>query len=258
MGEYDQSLAQYLRALRLRRDAGDKRGAAIESYSMGTIFDYQARYGAAVKAKEEALQTYRDLKQRDIWLGEILSGYGNSLSSSGRMDGAGRNLDEAMTVANELKNPSVIAQTLRFQADRLSYSGDDKGASGLAEQASQAAARTADKSLALLAQATAARTAAAVQPSRALAGKLAALAQQADTLGLKSLAVESSIQAAQAWLRSMTGRRPGRKPTARSRRRRPSAFDLAGQGPLCTRRGASTRRRRRVAAGIPSRVASAQ
>ena len=80
MGRYDQALAQYLRALELRRNAGDKRGAAIESYSMGTIFDYQGRYGAAIKSKEEAIQTFRDLKQRDMWLGEILSGYGNSLS----------------------------------------------------------------------------------------------------------------------------------------------------------------------------------
>ena len=31
--------------------AGDKRGAAIESYSIGTIFDAQGRYGAAVKVK---------------------------------------------------------------------------------------------------------------------------------------------------------------------------------------------------------------
>ena len=54
-GRFDQALARYLRALDLRRGAGDRRGAAIESYSIGTIFDYQGRYGAAVKSKEEAL-----------------------------------------------------------------------------------------------------------------------------------------------------------------------------------------------------------
>ena len=55
-GQYDQALKHYLRALDLRREAGDKRGAAIESYSMGTMFEYQGRYGAAINAKEDALK----------------------------------------------------------------------------------------------------------------------------------------------------------------------------------------------------------
>jgi len=201
MGKYDQALAQYLRAAELRRGAGDKSGAAIESYSMGTIFDYQARYGAAIKSKEEALQAYRDLKQRDFWLGEILSGYGNSLTLAGRLDDAAKQLDEATTVGNEVKNPSLIAQTLRFQADRLYYSGDLNAANRLAEQAVQAAAKASDRSLTLLTQASAARTAAALQPSKGLTAKLATLASQADAAGLKALAVESSLHGAETLLK---------------------------------------------------------
>src|SRR5262249_27004027 len=72
MGKYDQSLARYLRALELRRESGNKRGAALESYSVGAIFDAQGRYGAAVKSKEEALQTFRELKVRDSWLVDAL------------------------------------------------------------------------------------------------------------------------------------------------------------------------------------------
>src|SRR5215475_5636863 len=103
MGRYKDALEQYHLALDLRRNPGDKRGAAIESYSMGNIFDYQGRYGAAIKSKEEALQTFRDLKQRDMWLGEILGGYGNSLSLDGRTDESKKILEEAMTVARELQ-----------------------------------------------------------------------------------------------------------------------------------------------------------
>ncbi len=98
-GRYDQALAQYLRAIDLRRNSGDKRGAAIESYSMGTVFDAQGRYGAAVKAKEEALQSFRELNQKDAWLAEILGGYGYSLSLAGRKDDAAKPLDEALSVA---------------------------------------------------------------------------------------------------------------------------------------------------------------
>ena len=80
-----------------------------------------------------------------------------------------------MTVARELNNTTLIAQTLRFQADRLYYTGDLPGARGLAEQASQAAGRASDRSLTLLAQANAAITAAAIQPTRPLAATLARL-----------------------------------------------------------------------------------
>src|SRR6185436_16328054 len=117
-GKYEDSLRTYGRALDLRRKAGDKRGSAIESYSIGTIFDNQGRYGAAIKSKDEALTTFRDLKQRDMWLGEILSGYGNSLALAGRFEDADKLLDAAMTVGRELQNnPAVIVQTQRFQAD---------------------------------------------------------------------------------------------------------------------------------------------
>src|SRR5262245_59227458 len=197
-GRFDQALARYLRALDLRRTSGDRRGSAIESYSIGTIFDYQGRYGAAIKSKEEALTSYRDLKQKDMWLGEILSGLGRSLSLGGRMDDATKHLDEAMGLARDLNNQPLIAKTTRFQADRLYFTGDVKGANRLAEQASQAASRASDRSLALLAQAQVAMTAAAIQASPALAAKLATLAQNADTLGLKSLAVECTVQRAEA------------------------------------------------------------
>ena len=42
--------------------AGDKRSGLSKSYGIGAIFDYQGRYGAAVKSKEEALKAFRDLK----------------------------------------------------------------------------------------------------------------------------------------------------------------------------------------------------
>jgi tetratricopeptide (TPR) repeat protein len=196
MGHYDQSLTQYHRALDLRRTSGDRRAEAIERYSMGTVFDYQASYGKAVQSKEEALGTFRDLKGRDMWLGEILGGYGNSLSLSGQMDQATTHLDEAMTVANELQNATLVAQTRRFQADRLYYSGDVKGASRVAEQALKDATSAADRSLALQARSAVAITAASIRPTQGLASQLATLARDADTLGLRFLSVDCSIQRA--------------------------------------------------------------
>ena len=83
MGKYDQALNYLMRALELRRSSGDKRRGAIESYSIGGLFEDQGRYGAAVASKEEALTTFRTLRDRSFWMGEILSGYGHALAEGG-------------------------------------------------------------------------------------------------------------------------------------------------------------------------------
>jgi eukaryotic-like serine/threonine-protein kinase len=101
-----------------------------------------------------------------------------------------------LKLANELKNANLVAQTLNFQADRLFYGGDAKGASELGKQVLQAAQTASDRSLTLLGQADTAIIASTVQPTRALAIRLGELAQKADTLGLKSLSVECLLQRA--------------------------------------------------------------
>ncbi len=199
MGQYEPALGRYLRALELRRAAGDKRAAALESYGVGTIFDYQGRFGAAIKSKEAALQALRDLKARDVWYAEILGGYGHSLSLAGRTGDAVKSLEEALTLAKELQNPTLVAHALRFQADRLFYAGDSKAAAALAEQAIQAASKTSDRTLTLLAQASASM-AAASQPTRSLAARFASLALDAEKAGLTSLAVDCAASRAEVLL----------------------------------------------------------
>ena len=201
MGRFDQALKRYLGALELRRADGDRRMEAIESYSIGTVFDYQGRYGAAAQSKTEALETYRALKQRDFWLGEILSGHGASLAMSGRIADAEKSLDEALAIARELQNNPLAAQTLRLNSDRLLYAGDPAGAGRLAEQAAQTAARTSDRSLQLWSQAQVARVAGTVQPTRAVATTLAGISRQADSRGATYLSVRASVESAETLLR---------------------------------------------------------
>jgi tetratricopeptide (TPR) repeat protein len=110
-------------------------------------------------------------------------------------------LDEALKLANDLKNPNLIAQTLRFQADRLYYSGETKAASEMVKQIGQAARNAPDRSLALLAQADIAIIASKTQPTPGQAVQLATIAQEADTRGLKSLSVESLVQRADTLIR---------------------------------------------------------
>ena len=200
MGQYDKALQQYISALNLRRSSGDKRSAALASYGIGTIWDYQGKYGSATKSKEEAVNAFRELKQQDIWLVELLSGYGNSLSLSGRTNDAQPPLEEALRLATKLQNVNLIAQTMRFQANRLYYAGDIPRASAMSKQVLQASAKASDESLRLLAQAEMAMIAAATQPTRQLAARLATLSQEADVRGLKSLSVECSVRRAEMLL----------------------------------------------------------
>jgi tetratricopeptide (TPR) repeat protein len=211
LGKFDEALKHYVRALGLRRDAGDARTAAIESYGIGTILDYQGSYGRAVSAKEEALTTFRKLEQRDVWLAEILAGYGHSLSLAGRHADAATALDEALRVAETLKSDVHIVQATRFQAERLGRTGDWTAAKPLADRAAQLAASIQDRGQALAARATAAMTAAALTPTTAIAATLGAISSEAGKVGLRQLEVEAAVAQAEALLRA------GNAPAARTR-----------------------------------------
>ncbi len=198
MGEYDRALAHYHRALDLRRSAGDKRGAAIDSYSMGILFEYQGRYSAAVTAREEALKTFRELQDRSYSMAEILGGYGNALNLIGRSEEAQKGLEEALSLAREFQNQPLVAQTLNFQGDAFFYRGDFKSARALYKQALQVASRNRDHEKELISKFNLAKVAAKEGRSREAISALKKLAQEADTIGLKYLSVECSVYLAEA------------------------------------------------------------
>ena len=52
----------------------DTRGAAIESYSLGDLFGYQGRFGAAINSKQDALKTFREIKDKTFWMAKVLGG----------------------------------------------------------------------------------------------------------------------------------------------------------------------------------------
>lgn len=197
MGQYDQAIAYYLRALDLRRGMNDPRGAAIESYSLGKMFDYQGRFGAAINSKQEALNTFRDIKDRTPWMAEVLGGYAEALILAGRGDEAKSSLDEALSLSRELKNDEMTAETLGFQGDGFFYRGDFKSASALYAQALQAATRSKEPGAILIAKVNVAKVQVQEKHAQEAIASLRQLIQQADDLGLKYTSVECSILMAQ-------------------------------------------------------------
>jgi serine/threonine protein kinase/tetratricopeptide (TPR) repeat protein len=202
LGQYDQALTQYLRALDLYRSGGDKRGAAINSYSMGSLFGRQGRYGAAISSEEEALKTFRELNDRSSMMADILSGYGRALTDAGRPDEAKKALDEALSLARELKSQPEVAQTLNIQGDNAFYRGDFKAARALYGQALQAAAHTKDRDKVLESKIGLAKITIREGRSREAISSLQSLAQEASTLGSKYLSVECSVDLAEALVNS--------------------------------------------------------
>jgi serine/threonine protein kinase/tetratricopeptide (TPR) repeat protein len=198
MGQYDQAVTQYMRALDLRRSINDPRGAAIESYSLGTLFQQQGRLGAALNAKEEALKTFTDLKDRTFWMSEILGGYGDVLIEAGRGDEASKYLDDALNLARELKNDGMVAQTLGYMGDAAFYRGDFKSAKGSYEHAQQAAEHSTETDKKLIAKLNLAKLAVQEGRSKEAIASLRPLVQKANELGLKYLGVQCSLWLADA------------------------------------------------------------
>ena len=201
MGDYDEAFSQYMRALELRRSMNDTRGAAVESYTLGMILDYQGRFGAAITSKQAALKTFQDLKDKTYWMAEILGGYAQALVLAGRGNESATHLNDALNLSRELKNDGMVSQTLAFQGDAAYYRGDSKAAGALYQQALQAANRSKEPEKILTAKISLAKVAIQEGRSQQAIAALRPLLQQAESLGLKYTQVECSVSMAEAMIK---------------------------------------------------------
>jgi eukaryotic-like serine/threonine-protein kinase len=202
IGQYDKAISYFMRAIDLRRSMNDEKGAALVSYSLGALFDYQGRFGAAANSKGDALKTLRELKDGSYWMPEILGSYGESLVLAGRADEAKSSFEEALSRARELKNDGLIAQTLDFQGDAFFYKQDFKAARSLYQQSLQTALRAKDDQRILLAKLGLAEVEVREKNGRQAIPELRKLIQQADDLSLKYSSVEASIFMGEAMMQT--------------------------------------------------------
>ncbi|HYG99808.1 MAG TPA: tetratricopeptide repeat protein [Terriglobales bacterium] len=200
IGDFEKAQKYYLRALDIRRASGDRRGAAIDSYSMGKVFEQQGRYGAATAAMADSLTNLRSLGNRDYWLAEVMSGYGGTLALVGRTQEATNILQEAMALSRESNNQALIAQTMIYQADAAFYSGSFDVARKTYEQAIPLARQAKDNRLVLMSRLGAAKVAVRQSRASSVLGGLSSLCEKADTAGLKYLAVDCSTYLGEALL----------------------------------------------------------
>ncbi len=201
-GRYDEALASFMRALDLLRKDGNGRGAAAVSRQIGLVFQQQGRFGAAVSAMQDAVNGYRAASDRSAEMVGALNDLADALAQSGRADEAAKLQDEAQAMARDMKNENLHALLLNTQGDIQFYRGDFKGAGEHYDQAARAASHGADRDLQMISKLNLAGVAVADGRAPSAARDLRALAQQADNLNMKYLALESSIEMAQAMVGS--------------------------------------------------------
>ena len=198
LGQYDKALAQYLKAIEARRGMGDQRGVAIESESMALIFAAQGRYGAALAAMQEAIKTFDQLKERTTFTVEIKAGWGGILGEAGRGDEGQKSVEEALSIAHEIKNDAVASLALNWMGDIPFYKGDYNAARQQYDRALQAASQASDKERVLVSKVDLAKVDVKQGKSQAAIAGLKKLGADADSLGLKALSVECSVYLGEA------------------------------------------------------------
>jgi eukaryotic-like serine/threonine-protein kinase len=198
MGQFDEAVSYYLRGLQMARTASNKHLAAVGAYSMATIFKYQGRYDAAASSDEEAVKAYRDIGERSSAMADALNGYGQTLALLGRSDDADKALQEASTLARDIKDDGNVSQALNNRGERFAYSGDFKSARTQFEQALQLATRNKDRERILQAKINLAELSVKEGHGQNAVKELRDLGKQADDLGLKYLSTRCSISAAEA------------------------------------------------------------
>jgi len=202
MGDYDQALANLMNALEVSRKANDTKGAAGVSGSIGKVLLYQGRLGAAVSAMQDSVNGFRSTNNKSVELADSLNDLADALALAGRGDESSKLLEEATSLASELKNESIHSALLNTQGDIAFYRGDYKAARSAYEQAGVAAAKSKDREHILIARMNLARVAIADGRPQFAIGELHAAIQQAEILHLKYYWLRSSVDLAEAMIKT--------------------------------------------------------
>jgi len=196
-GKYDDALSSFMRALDLYRKAGNARGAAEQSHQMGLIFEYQGRIGPALNAIQDAVKGYRAVSDRSAQMVDALNDLAEIEAQAGIGTDATAALQEAQTLARDLKNDRLQAELLNTQGDAQQYQGDARAAKGSYDQALRAASRSADQDEILTTRFHLAQSAFAQGNAQSAVRDFRSISEQADRRNLKYLSLLSSLGTAE-------------------------------------------------------------
>lgn len=193
LGQYDQAMASFMHGLDLYRKSDDNQGAAAVSHSMGLVFEYQGRAGAAVSALQDSVNALHKVGDRSSNMVQSLTDLASALAKSGRGADSPKLLDEADEIASTLKNEALLAGVANSRGDTAYYQGDLKSARSAYEQSVRVASHAADKDVLLRAKLNVARVSLDDGHATVAINDLRALMRQAEAQGRKYESVMASV-----------------------------------------------------------------
>jgi serine/threonine protein kinase/tetratricopeptide (TPR) repeat protein len=198
--QYEEALKSFMRALDLYRKAGDALWAAYESHDIGLVFQYQGRLGAAVSAMQDAVNGYHALGGRSSEMVDLLNDLADTLAMAGRGPESAPLLEEAQSIARDMKSQSLQAELLNTEGDVRRYRGDWKSARDFYDRALRAASRGTDPAEVLILNLHFAETALWEGRGQSAIRDFRNLAREADSHALKYFSLESSVDMAEAMI----------------------------------------------------------
>jgi eukaryotic-like serine/threonine-protein kinase len=202
IGQFEKALSSFLQALEQARKVGDKIQIAAISDSMADLLLIQGRYGAALKAQQDAVSIDQQLQQGGDFSAEIQADYANVLNRLGRGEEAAKILEESLRAAGSTKNDALTAKILNLQGEVSFLRGDFKSARASFEKSQQSAVRAKDRMGLLVGRVNIARVGIKEGRAAAMVPVLKGLAKEATSLDLRHVATECSLALGEALLDS--------------------------------------------------------
>ncbi len=190
LGQYDEALALSVKAIDVNRSMNDQRAVAIESASVARLFAQQGRFDAALGSMQDALKYFQQSKEMTTFTADIYGGWGHLLSQVGRGDEGRPYLDNALTIAHQVKDDAASARVMNWIGDAFYYKGDYFVARQQYDKALAVALKTTDRETILTAKINKAKVDLLLAHSSPV---FKTLGQEADALGLKPLSIACSI-----------------------------------------------------------------
>src|SRR5262249_31346688 len=91
---------------------------------LGILFKDRGKYGSALGAFGESLKDFQQTNDETWLMVEATGGYGDALSRVGRWNEGQKTLQDAVKLAIEVKNDTVLQQVLENVSDSFFYRGD--------------------------------------------------------------------------------------------------------------------------------------
>ncbi len=174
--------------------------AAVVSTSMAALFDAEGQYARAASAGKEAADIFRKTNDRTANAVEAIAGYGNTLAEMGRGDDGQAIIEEALKIADNVKNDGIRSLALNWLGDSYFYRGNFAAAQQQYEKALQFATKSGDRQRVVLSKFNLAKVDVWQGRSQAAIAPLQKVVEDADQLGLKALSVQASTYLAEALL----------------------------------------------------------